>query len=214
METVRNFTCLGSKNHCRWWLQWNYKRHLLFGRKAITNLYSILKSKDITLLTKVHLIKAMVFPVIRYGCESWTPKKAEHWRIDAFEVSCWRRLLRVFPSLDCKKIKPVHPQGNQSWIFIGRTDAEAEALTLWPPDVKNWFIGKDPDAGKDWRQEEEMIKDKMVGWHHWVDGHEFKRAPGVGYEQGSLACWGPCPRGCKESDTTEWTELSWMRYAL
>ena len=100
----------------------------------MTNLDSILKSKVITLLTKVCLVKAMVFPVVIYGCESWTIKKAEHQRIYAFELWCWRRLES---SLDCNEIKPVHPNGDQSWVFIGRTDAEAEAPILWPPDVKN-----------------------------------------------------------------------------
>ena len=112
----------------------------------MTNLDSILKSRDITLLTKVHLVKAIVFPVIMYGCVSWTIKKAEHQRIDAFELWCRRRLL------NCKEIKPVNSKGNQSWVFIGRTDTEAPIL--WPPDVKNWLTGKDPVAGKDWRQEE------------------------------------------------------------
>ena len=96
------------------------KRCLLLGRRVMTNLNSILKSRDITLPTKVHLVKVMVFPVVMYGCESWTVKKAEHQRIDAFELWCWRRLL------DCKEIQPVHPKGDQSWVFIGRTDAEAE----------------------------------------------------------------------------------------
>ena len=122
------------------------------------------------------------------------------------ELWSWRRLLRV---LDCKKIKPVHPKGNQSWIFIGRTDAEAETPILWPPDAKNWLFGKDPDVGKDWRQEEKaMTEDEMVVWHHWLDGHEFEQAPGVGDEQGSLACCSPW--GHKELDTAEqlnWTEL-------
>ena len=142
------------------------KIRLLLGRKAMTNLDSILKSRDITLSTKVHLVKAMIIPVVMYGCESWTIKKAEHWRIDAFELWCWRTLESP---LDSKEIQPVHPKGNQSWIFIGRTDAEAEAETpiLWPPDAKNWLTGKDPDAGKDWRWE------KMVGLHQWLDGHEF-----------------------------------------
>ena len=91
--------------------------------------------------------------------------------------------------LDCKEIKPVNPKGNQPWIFIGRTDAEAEPPILWPKDVKNWLIGKDPDAGKDWRQEEKgTTEDEMVGWHHWLDGHEFEQSPGVGEGQGSLAC--------------------------
>ena len=132
----------------------------------------ILKSRGITLLTKVHLVKDVVFPVVMYGCESWTVKKAEHWKIDAFELWCWRRLLRV-PY--CKEIQPVHPKGDQSWVFIGRTDAEAETPTLWPPDEKSWIIGKDPDAGRDWGQEEKgTTVDEMAGWHHQLDGHEFE----------------------------------------
>ena len=110
------------------------KRRLLLGRKVMTNLDSILKSRDITLPTKAHLVKAMVFPVFMYGCESWTVKKAERQRIDAFELWCWRRLLSP---LDCKEIQPVHPKGDQSWVFIGRTDAEAETPTLWPPHAKS-----------------------------------------------------------------------------
>ena len=121
------------------------KRHLLLGRKPMTNIDSILKSRDIALLTKVHIVKAMVFPVAMYRCESWTIKKAEHWRTDAFELWCWRSLESP---LDCKEIQSVHPKGNQSWIFTGRTDAEAEAPILWPPAMKNWLIGKLPDAGK------------------------------------------------------------------
>ena len=101
----------------------------------MTNLDSILKSRDITLSTKVHLVKAMVFPVVMCGCESWTIKKAERRRIDAFELWCWRRLFES--PLDCKEIQPVHPKGNQSWVFIGRTDAEAETPIFWPPDVKS-----------------------------------------------------------------------------
>ena len=148
--------------------------------------------------------KAMFFSVVMYGCESWTIKKAECRRIDAFELWCWRRLLRG--PLDCKEIKPVNPKGNQSWIFIGRTDAEAPVL--WPPDGKNWLTGKDPDAGKDWKQEEKgMTEDEMVGWHHWLDGHEFEQAPGVGDGQGSLACCSPWGR--KQLDTTE--QLNWWR---
>ena len=109
-------------------------------------------------------------------------------------------------SLDCKEIQPVHPKGNQSWIFIWRTDAEAETPILWLPDVKSWLIGKDPDAGKDWGQEEKgRTKDEMVGWHHQLDGHEFEQTPGVGDGQESLACCSPW--GCKDSDTTEW--LNW-----
>ena len=108
--------------------------------------------------------------------------------------------------LDCKEIKPVSPQENQFWIFIGRTDAEAEALILWPPDTKSWLIGKDTDAGKDWRQKEKRItEDELAGMHHQLNGHEFEQAPGDGERQGSLACYSPW--GHKESDTTEW--LNW-----
>ena len=108
--------------------------------------------------------------------------------------------------LDCKQIQPIYPKGNQSWIFIGRTDAEAETPILCPPDVKNWLFGNDPDAGKDWRQEEkEKIEDKIVGWHQWLNGHEFEQAPGVGDGQGSLLCCSPWGR--KELDVTEW--LNW-----
>ena len=156
------------------------KRHLLLGRKVMTKLDSILKSKDITLPTKVHLVKAMVFPVVMSGCESWTIKKAECQRIDAFELWCWRRLLKVHWT-NCKEIQLVHPKGNQSWIFIERTDTEAEAPILWPPDAKNWLTGKDPDAGKDWSQEEKgTTEDETVWCHHRLDEYESEQAPGVG----------------------------------
>ena len=110
--------------------------------------------------------------------------------------------------LDCKEIQPAKPKGNQSWIFIRRTYAEAKAPILWPPDAKNWLIWTDPDAGKEWRREEKaMTEDEMVGWHHRFDGHEFEHSPGVGDGQGSLECCSP--RGCEESDTTE--QLNWWR---
>ena len=110
--------------------------------------------------------------------------------------------------LDCKEIKPVNPKGNQSWIFIGRTHAEAETPILWSLDAKNWLTGEDPDAWKDWRWEEKgTTEDEMVGWHPRLNGHEFEQAVGVGDGQGGLACCSPW--GCKESDTTEWTELDW-----
>ena len=145
------------------------KRCLLLGRKVMNKVDGILKNRDSTLPTMFHLVKAMVFLVAMYGCESWTIKKAEHQRIDAFELWFWRRLL------DSKEIQLVHPKGNQSWIFPGRIDAEAETPILWPPDVRNWLIWKDPDAGKDWRQEEKgMSEDEMVGRHHWLSGHEFE----------------------------------------
>ena len=133
--------------------------------------------------------KAMVFPVVMCGCEI---KKAEHQKTDAFELWCWRRLLRV------KESQPVHPKGNQSWIFIGRTDIEAETPILWPPDVKSWLIEKDPDARKDWRREER-------GWQRmrWLDGITDSMDKSLSWWWiGKLACCSPW--GLKESDTTEW----------
>ena len=164
----------------------------------MTNLGSILKSRDVTLLTKVHLVKAMVLPVVMYGCESWTIKKAEHRRIDAFELQCWIRLLRV--PWTARRSNQFNSKGNKTWILIGRTDAEAETLILWPPDV-NWLIGKDPDAGKDWRQKEKgMTEDEMDGIS-WLSGHEFEQAPGVGDGQESLASQ-------SQTQLSNWTELS------
>ena len=149
------------------------KEHLFLGRKAMINPESILKSRDITLPTMVRLVKAMVFPVFMYRCESWTRKNAEHQRIGDFELWCWRRLLRV----PWTTRRSVHPKGNQSWIFIGRSDAKAEASILWPPDVKNWLIWKEANAGKDWRQDEMGItEDEMVGCHHLLNVHEFEQS--------------------------------------
>ena len=167
----------------------------------MTNLDSILKSRDITLLTKVHLVKAMVCPVVMYGCKSWTIRKAEHRGIDAFELWCWRRLLRV-PWIAKRSNQSILKEISLEHSFIGRTDAEAETPIFWPPNAKNWLTGKDPDAGKDWRWEEKgMTKDEMVGWHYWLDGHEFEQALGVGDGPGGLACCSPW--GCKELDMTE-----------
>ena len=126
--------------------------------------------------------------------ESWAPKKWCFWTVVLEKT--------LQSPLDFREIKPVNPKWNQSWLFIGRTDAEAETPILWPPDGKNWFIGKDPNDGKDWRQEDKrMIEAEMVGWHHWLYGHDLKQAPGVGDGQGSLACYSSwC---CKESDMTK-----------
>ena len=145
----------------------------------------------------------LVFPVVRYEWDSWTIKKAEHQIIDAFKLWCWRRLLRI--SWTARK-------SNQSILkeiraFVGRTDAEADTPILWPPDAKNWLIGKDPDAEKDWEWEEKgMIEDEMVGWHHRFNGHEFGYTLGVGDGQGSLVCCSPW--GHKELDMTE--RLNWI----
>ena len=129
-ETVADFIFLGSKITVDGECSHEIKSRLLLGRKVMTNLDSILKSRDITLPTKVHLVKAIVFPVVMYGCKTWTIKKAECQIIDAFEVWCWKRLKSL---LDCKEIQPVHPKGDQFWVFIGRTDVEAETPILWPP---------------------------------------------------------------------------------
>ena len=135
--------------------------------------------------------------------EGWTPK---NW---CFKTVVLEKTLEC--PLDCKDIKPCKPKGNQSWIFIGGNDTEAESLILRPPDAKSRFIRKDPDAGKDWRQEEKgTTQDEMVGWHHRLNGREFERAPGDGGGQGSLACCSP--QRCKESDTTEW--LNWTEYSI
>ena len=152
----------GFQNHCRRDCSHEIKRCLLLGRNVMTNLDSIWKRRDIISSTKVHLVKAMVFPVVMYGCESWTVKKAEHRRIDAFELWCWRRLLKVPWTAE---IQPVHPKGDQSWVFIGRTDAEAETPVFWPPHAKSWLIWKYPDAQKDWGQEE-----KGQQRLRWLDG--------------------------------------------
>ena len=126
-----------------------------------------------------------------------------------FEMITTIKLINT--SINQSMIIPVNPKGSQSWIFIGRTDAEAETSILWPPDAKNWLIGKEPDAGKDWGQEEKgMTEDKMVGWHHLLDGHESEHALGVGDGQGSLACWSLCC--CKESDMTE--RLNWVNTSI
>ena len=167
----RDFILEGSKIAADGDCSHEIQRRLLLGRKVMTNLDSILNSRDITLPTKVCLVKALIFPVVIYGCESWTVKKAEHQRIDAFELWCWRRLFES--PLDSKEIQPAHPKGNESWIFVGRTYAEAETPILWPPDIKNWLIWKDPDAGRDWRWEEKgTTEDEMVGWRHQLNGHE------------------------------------------
>ena len=139
-----------------------------------------------------------------YDCGSWESKNWCFWTVVLEKT--------LESPLDCKEIQLVHPKGNPSGIFIGRTDAEAEIPILWPPDAKNWLIGKDPDAGKDWRQEEKGItEDEMVGWHHRLDGQEFEQTLAVGDGQGSLACCSPWSH--KELDTTEqlnWTERGGM----
>ena len=157
----------------------------------MTNLDSILKSRDITLPTEIGRVKGMVFPVVMYTMweldheEGWAPKN---------------RCFQIVVLEDSKESKPVHPKGNQSWIFTGRTDAEAEAQILWPPDVKNQLIGKDLDAGKDWRPKETSAEDKMVRSHCWLSGHDSEQTLGDSEGQGSLVCCSPLCH--KESGTT------------
>ena len=168
------------------------KRRLLLGRKAMTNLDNILKSRH-------------YFANKGPSSQSYSFSR----RIDAFWTVVLEKTLES--PLDCNEIKPVNPKENQSWIFIGRTDAEAETPILWPPDAKNWLIRKDPDAGKDWRQEEKgTTEDKMVGWHHWLNEHEFKQGLEDGEGQWSLACCSPW--GCKRLNMTERLNNKKKRY--
>ena len=179
METGTDFILGSSKITADGDCSHEIKRFLLLGRKAMTNLDSILKSRDITLPTKVRLVKPLVFPVVMYGYESWTIKKAECRRIDAFELWCWRRLLRVpwtARRSNQSILKEISPEYSLEEPML-----KLKLQVLWPPDVKNWLLGKDSDAGKDWRQEENgMVEDEMVKWHHRLNGHEFEQALGVG----------------------------------
>ena len=153
----------------------------------MTNLDSILKSQDITLPINVRLVKAMVFPAVMYGCESWPIKKAE----ELMFLNCGAGK-DSWESLGQQGDKPVNAKGNQSCIFIGKADAEAEASILWPTDGTSWLIGKDLDAGKEWKQEEKgMTEDEMVGWHHWLNGHEFEQTLRDSEGQRSLMCCSP-----------------------
>ena len=205
---MTNFLFLDSKITADGDCSHEIKRCLLLGRKAMTNLDSILKSRDITSPTKVYLVKAIVFPVVMYKCESWTIKTAECQRTDAFELRCWRRFLTVrWTARRCNQsiLKEI------SWIFIGKTDAEGETPTLWPLDVKNWLVSKDPDARKDWRRQKKgTTEDEMIGWHHWLDGHEFELALGVGEGQRSLEYYSPW--GGKELDMSEWLTWTELNY--
>ena len=178
------------------------KRHLLLGRKVMTNLDSILKSRDITLLTKVRLVKAMVFPVVMYGCESWTVKKAERRRIDAFELSCWRRLLRVSWTRRSNQsiLKEISPGCSLEELML---KLKVQYLATWCEELTHW---KRPWYWERLREEDKgTTENEMVGWHHWLNGHGFEWTPGVGDGQGGLAycsSWGR-----RELDTTEW--LNW-----
>ena len=212
METMRDFIWGVSKVTANGDCSHEIKRHLLLGRKAMTNLDSMLTSRDIILPTKVHLVKAMVSPLVMYGCESWTIKKAEHWRIDAFELWCWGRLLRV--PLTARRsnqsiLKEISPEYSLEGLMLKLK------LQYWPPDAKNWLIWKDPDAGKDWRWEEKgETENEMIGWHHWPDGREFEQAPGVGDGQGGLACCSPWSHRVGHNEQLKSTELNWSSDGL
>ena len=192
---------LGLQNHCRWWLQrWNQKtlapwktsydqprqhnkkqRHYHADKGPSSQNYGF-SSGHVWMWELDHK-------------ESWAPNSWCFWTVVLEKT--------LESPLDCEEIQPVNPKGNLSWLFIGSTDATAETPILWPPDEKNWLIGKDPDAGKDWRQEKGMTEDEMAGWHHWLDGHELEQSPGVGDRQGSLVCCSPW--GCKVGH--DWAEL-------
>ena len=198
--TVSDFIFLGSTITVDGDCSHEIKRRLLLGRKAMTNLDGILKSRDIPLPAKVCISQSYGFSTSHGWMweldhqEGWAPKT---W---CFQTVVLEKTLES--PLDSKKIKPINFKGNQPWIFIARTGAEAEAPIPWPPYAESWLIGKDPDAEKDWRQEEKGVtEDKMVEWHHWLNGHEFEQTPGDSEGQGSLACCSPW--GHRESDTTE-----------
>ena len=191
MKTVADFIFLGSEITADGDCSHETKRHLLLGRKVMTNLDSILKSRDITLPTKICLVKAMVFPVVMCGCESWTVKKAECQKIDGFELWCWRRLLRVPWTAGRsnqsirKEISPGcwSPGWNRSPAQIGcmrqssmrHLQCWSWNSNTWPPHVKSWLIGKEPEPGRNWGQEEKgTTEDEMAGWCHRLDGHEFE----------------------------------------
>ena len=173
METVTDFIFLGSKitedSDC----SCETKRCLLLGRKAMTNLNSVLKGRDITLPTNFCVVKAMSFLVVMYGRESWNHKEGWASKNWCFQIVVLEKTLES--PLDSKEIKPVNPKGNKPWIYIVRIDAETKAPILWLPDGKSQLIGKNPDAGKDWGQEEKgATENEMVGWQYWLNGHEFE----------------------------------------
>ena len=170
VETVADFLLGGSKITADGDCSHEIKRCLLLGRKVMTNLDSILKSRDITLPAKVRLVKAMVFPVVMYGCESWTIKQSEHRRIDAFGLWCWRRLLRV-PWTARRSNQSILKEISSEYSLEGLM-LKLKLPILWPPHSKSWLIGKDPDAGRDWGQEKGTTEDEMAGWHHGLDGRE------------------------------------------
>ena len=174
----------------------------------MANLDSILKSRYVSLLTKFCLFIAMVFPVVMYGCESWTIKKADRRPIDAFELWCWRRLLRVpwtARRSNQSILKEISPEYSLEGLML-----KLKLRWLWPPDLKNWDLRKDPDAGKDWRREEKGVtEDEMVGWHYSPSGHELEQAPRAGDGQGGLGCCNPW--GFRFGHN--WSDLNWVSFS-
>ena len=204
MATVSDFIFLGSKITADGDCSHEIRKCLLLGRRVMTNLDSILKTRDITLSTKVRLVKAMVFPVVMYGCESWTVKKADHRRIDTFELWCWRRLLRVpwtARRSNQSILKAISPGISLEGMML-KLKLQYFGHLMWRVDS----IGKDSDAGRDWGQEEKgTTEDEMAGWHHQLNGCKFEWTPAVGDGQGGLACCDSWAH--KETDKTEW--LNW-----
>ena len=197
METVTDFIFLGSKITEDGDWSHEIKRHLLLGRKAMTNLDSILKSREITLLTKVHIVKAMVFLVVMYGCKNWTIKKAEHQRTDDFELWCWRRLLRVSWTARRSNLpvqKEISPDYSLEGLMLKLKLQYFDHL-VWRTESRENI----PILGKIEGRRKRWLQDEIVGWHHQLDGHEFAQAPGVGFGQRILACCSPW--GHKESNT-------------
>ena len=199
METVTDFIFLGSKITADGDCSHEIKSHLLLGRKVMTHLDSILKSRDITLPTKVHLVKAMVFPVVMYGYESWTIKKAERQRVDSFELWCWRRLLRA-PWTARRSNQSILKEINPEYT-LERVMLKLKLQYFGSPDAKSWLTGKNSEAGKDWGQEQKAeTGDEMVGWHHWLSGHDLSELQETVKDREAwrtAVCW------VAESDTTE-----------